>query len=70
MCFQVESYVNPERLHPKFKGVDAWIIGVAVSAGLLLLLLLILLLWWVSNKESLGTFIVVFIYLSVFLKIT
>ena len=40
--------MNPEKLFPKRKGIQAWIIGVAVSAGLLLLLLLIILLWWVS----------------------
>ena len=46
--FQLATYVNPEKLFPKRKGIQAWIIGVAVSAGLLLLLLLIILLWWVS----------------------
>ncbi|XP_053374403.1 integrin alpha-8-like isoform X2 [Mercenaria mercenaria] len=44
--FDVTTYVNPERLHPKRKGIEPWIIGVAVSAGLLLLFLLIVLLWW------------------------
>ncbi|KAL4222463.1 hypothetical protein ACF0H5_018503 [Mactra antiquata] len=44
--FDVLTYINPERLLPKTKGVEAWIIGVAVSAGLLLLFLLIMLLWW------------------------
>ena len=48
ISFQLATYVNPEKLFPKRKGIQAWIIGVAVSAGLLLLLLLIILLWWVS----------------------
>ena len=46
------TYVNPERLHPRRKGVEPWIIGVAIAAGLLLLLLLIILLWWVSINRS------------------
>lgn len=44
--YDVQTYVDPEKLHPKKKGIEPWIIGVAVSAGLLLLLLLIVLLWW------------------------
>ncbi|XP_060592607.1 integrin alpha-V-like isoform X3 [Ruditapes philippinarum] len=44
--FDVTTYVNPEKLHPKRRGIEAWIIAVAVSAGLLLLFLLIVLLWW------------------------
>ncbi|XP_052258576.1 integrin alpha-8-like isoform X2 [Dreissena polymorpha] len=43
---EVTTYVNPERLHPKRKGVEWWIIGVSIAAGILVLLLLIVLLWW------------------------
>jgi hypothetical protein len=49
VTLQVTTYVNPEKLHPKRRGIEAWIIAVAVSAGLLLLFLLIVLLWWVST---------------------
>ena len=54
---QVATYINPEKLHPKRRGIEPWIIGVAVSAGLLLLFLLIVLLWWVSTR-----LIVIFCY--------
>ena len=53
ILIQVGTYVNPEKLFPKRKGIEPWIIGIAVSAGLLLLFLLIMLLWWVSEKNVL-----------------
>ncbi|WAQ93469.1 ITA2-like protein [Mya arenaria] len=43
---EISTYVNPERLHPQRKGIEPWIIGVSIAAGLLVLLLLIVLLWW------------------------
>ena len=36
--------------------MQTWIIGVAVSVGLLLLLLLIILLWWVSITLKCGRY--------------
>ncbi|XP_025095116.1 integrin alpha-8-like isoform X4 [Pomacea canaliculata] len=42
----VITTINTDRLRPGAKGVEPWIIAVAISAGVLVLLLLILLLWW------------------------
>uniref|UniRef100_A0A0B6YSI9 Uncharacterized protein n=1 Tax=Arion vulgaris TaxID=1028688 RepID=A0A0B6YSI9_9EUPU len=43
---EVLTEINTDLRKPASKGVEVWIIAVAVTAGLLLLLLLILLLWW------------------------
>ncbi|CAL1533806.1 unnamed protein product [Lymnaea stagnalis] len=55
--------VNTDRLKPTSKGVEIWIIALAVTGGLLMLLLLILLLWWCGffkrkKPEEEGYFVV------------
>ncbi|KAH9519074.1 hypothetical protein Btru_009061 [Bulinus truncatus] len=60
---EVVIKVNTDRLRPASKGVEMWIIALAVTAGLLMLLLLILLLWWCGffkrkKPEEEGYFVV------------
>ncbi|XP_055880602.1 integrin alpha pat-2-like isoform X3 [Biomphalaria glabrata] len=60
---ELVTTVNTDRLKPASKGVEIWIIALAVTAGLLMLLLLILLLWWCGffkrkKPEEEGYFVV------------
>ncbi|XP_059148980.1 integrin alpha pat-2-like isoform X4 [Physella acuta] len=60
---EVITKVNTDRLKPASKGVEMWIIAVAVTIGLLMLFLLILLLWWCGffkrkKPEEEGYFVV------------
>lgn len=43
---EVRTLINPQKLVPKDRPIQIWVIIVSVAAGILLLFLIIVLLWW------------------------